>query len=83
MGANIRPELSTVILMSESGPKPYLSPYDLWLLSEGSHLRPYEFMGAHPCDQGNQNGTRLTLWAPNAQAVWVIPLVFELTLPRS
>ncbi|NCV85614.1 MAG: 1,4-alpha-glucan branching enzyme, partial [Oxalobacteraceae bacterium] len=29
-------------------------------------------MGAHPCDQGNQNGTRFTLWAPNAQAVWVI-----------
>ncbi len=72
MGANIRPELSTVILMSECGPKPYLSPYDLWLLSEGSHLRPYECMGAHPCDQGNQNGTRFTLWAPNAQAVWVI-----------
>jgi 1,4-alpha-glucan branching enzyme len=29
-------------------------------------------LGAHPCDIGNRQGTRFAVWAPNAQAIWVI-----------
>ena len=58
--------------MSELERERYISSYDLWLLSEGSHFRPYECLGAHPYTMGDQIGTRFALWAPNAQAVWVI-----------
>ncbi|NBO02892.1 MAG: 1,4-alpha-glucan branching protein GlgB [Betaproteobacteria bacterium] len=49
-----------------------ISSYDLWLFSEGSHLRPYEILGAHPCNIDNRQGTRFAVWAPNALAIWVI-----------
>ena len=53
-----------------------VSDNDLWLLSEGTHLRPYEVLGAHPHSVGNAtdaiNGVRFALWAPNARRVSVV-----------
>ena len=49
-----------------------LTAYDLWLLSEGSHQRPYACMGAHPQLLAGVEGTRFAVWAPNAQSVWVL-----------
>ena len=53
-----------------------VSDSDLWLLSESTHLRPYEVLGAHPHSLGNAtdtiNGVRFALWAPNAHRVSVV-----------
>ncbi|UJF25027.1 1,4-alpha-glucan branching protein GlgB [Suttonella sp. R2A3] len=49
-----------------------LSNYDLWLLAEGEHLRPYEQLGAHPMNHQGTAGVRFALWAPNAQRISVI-----------
>lgn len=43
-----------------------LGDMDAWLLGEGSHLRPFEVLGAHPGTQLGVAGTRFAVWAPNA-----------------
>ena len=40
----------------------------MYLFHEGSNARAYEFLGAHPCDDGK---TVFRVWAPNAVAVSV------------
>jgi 1,4-alpha-glucan branching enzyme len=47
----------------------WLSDWDFHLFNEGSHLRLYEKLGAHPVAG---EGTRFCVWAPNAEAVSVI-----------
>ncbi|MBV7433866.1 1,4-alpha-glucan branching protein GlgB [Cardiobacteriaceae bacterium TAE3-ERU3] len=49
-----------------------LSEYDLWLLGEGQHLRPYEQLGAHPMAHQETAGVRFAVWAPNAQRISVV-----------
>ncbi len=54
---------------------PLLSEQDLYFLGEGSHLRPFEVLGAHPLTLGEQvyaiSGVRFAVWAPNAMRVSV------------
>ncbi len=50
----------------------FLTDYDLHLLSEGTHLRIYDRLGAHPVEVEGQKGTRFAVWAPNASRVSVI-----------
>lgn len=45
---------------------------DAWLLSEGTHLRPYETLGAHADTMDGVTGTRFSVWAPNARRVSVV-----------
>ena len=45
---------------------PLLKEMDAWLLSEGTHLRPYETLGAHADTMDGITGTRFSVWAPNA-----------------
>jgi hypothetical protein len=45
-----------------------LSDQDLYLFNEGTHLRLWEKLGAHPVD----GGTYFAVWAPNAERVSVI-----------
>ena len=47
---------------------PPLTDDDLHLFHEGTHLRLFEVLGAHPHD----GGTRFAVWAPNAAAIEVI-----------
>jgi 1,4-alpha-glucan branching enzyme len=49
-----------------------LSEQDLYLFNEGSHLRLYEKLGAHPGTRGGVAGTHFAVWAPNADSVSVI-----------
>jgi 1,4-alpha-glucan branching enzyme len=46
-----------------------LSELDLFLFGEGTHRRLWEFLGAHPLPEG---GVRFAVWAPNADAVFVM-----------
>jgi len=48
-----------------------LTKDDLYLFNEGSHLRLYEKLGAHPVSSGTESGTYFAVWAPNAEQVQV------------
>ena len=50
----------------------WLTPQDLYLFNEGSHIRLYEKFGAHPATLGGVPGYRFAVWAPNAEYVSVI-----------
>jgi len=45
---------------------------DLHFFGEGTHLRPYTFLGAHAMAVGDMDGVRFAVWAPNASRVSVI-----------
>ncbi len=49
-----------------------LGEMDAWLLAEGSHLRPYEMLGATPREMEGVAGTSFAVWAPNASRVSVV-----------
>lgn len=51
---------------------PRIGDLDLWLLAEGTHYRPYEVLGAHPCEHGGVAGVNFAVWAPNARRVSVV-----------
>jgi len=51
---------------------PILGELDVWLLSEGTHDRPYERLGAHPADIDGVPGVSFAVWAPNARRVSVV-----------
>ena len=44
---------------------------DLYLFNEGSHFRLYDTMGAHHLTAGGQEGTHFSVWAPDAEQVFV------------
>jgi 1,4-alpha-glucan branching enzyme len=49
-----------------------LSDQDLYLFNEGTHARLWEKLGAHPGSEGDVQGTRFAVWAPDARALSVI-----------
>ncbi len=49
-----------------------LSDYDLHLLSEGTHYRAWEKLGARRLSIGDVTGVHFAVWAPNAQRVSVV-----------
>ena len=51
---------------------PVLGDTDVWLLSEGTHLRPYEILGANHRVIAGVDGTSFAVWAPNASCVSVV-----------
>jgi len=51
---------------------PILGDMDVWLLSEGTHHRPYEKMGAHPAEIDGVSGVSFAVWAPAARRVSVV-----------
>ncbi len=50
----------------------WFGPQDLYLFNEGTHVRLYEKLGAHPCVRGGVPGYHFAVWAPNADYVAVI-----------
>jgi len=51
---------------------PLLGTLDAWLLAEGTHLRPFEVLGAHLGVLDGVAGTGFAVWAPNALRVSVV-----------
>jgi 1,4-alpha-glucan branching enzyme len=49
-----------------------ISDADLHFFGEGSHLRPFMMLGAHPMRVGEVDGVRFALWAPNAKRASVV-----------
>jgi 1,4-alpha-glucan branching enzyme len=49
-----------------------LTDDDLYLFNEGSHLRLYEKLGAHPITVDGKQGTYFAVWAPDAEHVFVV-----------
>lgn len=49
-----------------------LGDMDVWLLGEGTHLRPYEILGANLREQESVEGVSFAVWAPNASRVSVV-----------
>jgi len=50
----------------------HLTDDDLYLFNEGSHFRLYEKLGAHLMTMDGVEGTHFSVWAPNAEQVFVI-----------
>ena len=68
------PEMPSTVSVIED---PYRFPMvlgemDAWLLAEGTHLRPYEVLGAHPRSLLGVDGVSFAVWAPSAQRVSVV-----------
>jgi len=51
---------------------PALGEVDLYLMAEGTHLRLYEKLGAHPAVRDGVPGVDFAVWAPNARRVSVV-----------
>ncbi|MBC2864774.1 1,4-alpha-glucan branching enzyme [Streptomyces mexicanus] len=50
---------------------PALGEFDLHLIREGRHEQLWKALGAHPMTHQGVEGTRFTVWAPNARGVRV------------
>lgn len=51
---------------------PVLGPMDDYYIREGSHLRLFDKMGAHPIRHDGAEGFHFAVWAPNARRVSVV-----------
>ncbi|MEJ6781312.1 1,4-alpha-glucan branching protein GlgB [Aminobacter sp. Piv2-1] len=51
---------------------PVLGPMDDYFISEGSHRRLFDKLGAHLISHEGANGTHFAVWAPNAHRVSVV-----------
>jgi 1,4-alpha-glucan branching enzyme len=51
---------------------PVLSEFDQYLLGEGTHLRAYDKVGAHPMTMEGVGGVAFVVYAPNARRVSVV-----------
>ncbi len=49
-----------------------LTPQDLYLFNEGSHVKLYDKLGSHPVTVDGVEGTHFAVWAPNADYVSVV-----------
>ncbi|HEX9260309.1 MAG TPA: 1,4-alpha-glucan branching protein GlgB [Acidimicrobiales bacterium] len=52
--------------------EPLVGEVDRYLFNEGRHRRLWEVLGAHAMKVGGIEGTRFSVWAPNARAVRVV-----------
>ena len=66
-----RPFGSEPAPVPQQGEPEWLSPQDLYLFNEGSHLRLYDKLGSHPMTRGGVPGFHFAVWAPGADYVAV------------
>ncbi len=51
---------------------PVLGPMDDYYIAEGTHLRLFDKLGAHPMEHQGVDGVHFSVWAPNARRVSVV-----------
>ncbi len=51
---------------------PVLGPMDDYFIAEGTHLRLFDKLGAHPMRHEGADGVSFAVWAPNARRVSVV-----------
>jgi len=51
---------------------PVLGPMDDYYIAEGTHLRLFDKLGAHPLHHEGSDGIHFAVWAPNARRVSVV-----------
>ena len=51
---------------------PYLTDDDIYLFNEGTHFRLYEKLGAHLVAHAGTEGVYFSVWAPNAENVFLM-----------
>jgi 1,4-alpha-glucan branching enzyme len=51
---------------------PVLGPMDDYYIGEGTHLRLFDRLGAHPMHHEGAEGVHFAVWAPNARRVSVV-----------
>jgi len=66
------PRLATYSVKGATRYGAVLGETDVWLLAEGTHLRPYERLGAHLREMNGVKGVAFAVWAPNARRVSVV-----------
>ena len=45
---------------------------DQYLFAQGTHYEIYKKMGAHPCKMDGKEGVYFSVYAPNADSVYVV-----------
>ncbi len=53
-------------------PRSLLTDYDVYLFNEGTNVRAYRKLGAHPTELDGVQGTFFAVWAPSAEEASVI-----------
>ena len=66
------PATPVLVVPPPTGESSQLTPQDLYLFNEGSHVRLYEKLGSHPMTVDGVEGFQFAVWAPNAETVSVI-----------
>ena len=64
--------MKTTPFPGQAVPASWLSDFDKYLISEGTHERSYEKLGAHLVSFKGQSGIVFAVWAPNARQVSII-----------
>lgn len=66
------PSADTLISPSLRHDVTRFSDYDVFLFNQGTHYRLYEKMGSHLMTVDGVEGTYFAVWAPDAQAIYVV-----------
>ena len=61
--------MTSIPFPGQAVPAHWLSDFDRYLISEGTHERSYEKLGAHIVTFAGKEGTVFAVWAPNATHV--------------
>ncbi len=64
--------MTSIPFPGQTVPAHWLSDFDRYLISEGTHERSYEKLGAHLVTFAGKEGTVFAVWAPNAAGVSII-----------
>ena len=64
--------MTSIALTGQAVPASWLSDFDRYLISEGTHERSYEKLGAHLVTFAGKAGIVFAVWAPNAASVSII-----------
>jgi 1,4-alpha-glucan branching enzyme len=65
-------KIATIVETPQPTVVKWLTDFDEYLFSQGTHERAYEKMGAHLIEVDGQPGVHFAVWAPNARRISVI-----------